>query len=87
MTRVLVTIVASLIMMSYALITTTVNANQVTPVSNVSLDGAFRDGLYLGKLDAVQNRQPHLSSGRWSSDRDRASFIAGYETGYGQAKP
>lgn len=46
-------------------------------------DGAFRDGLYLGKLAAGQGHPLHLAVGRWSTDRDRASFSAGYRQGYG----
>ena len=47
-------------------------------------DPAFRDGLYLGKLDAENGREPHLSTGRWSTDVDRASFKSGYQEGYRQ---
>ena len=48
-------------------------------------DGAFRDGLYLGKLDAQAGRARHLSVGRWSADPDRALFKTGYEAGYREA--
>jgi len=47
-----------------------------------TMDGAFRDGLYLGKLDAESGRKPHLSIGRWSTARERASFVTGYQQGY-----
>ena len=50
--------------------------------SRLAANGAFRDGLYLGKL-AAENGQPRrLAVGRWSTDQDRASFTAGYERGY-----
>jgi hypothetical protein len=49
-----------------------------------TMDGAFRDGLYLGKLDAESGRKPHLSIGRWNTAADRASFVAGYQQGYQQ---
>jgi len=45
-------------------------------------DAAFRDGAYQAKIDVESGRKPHFSSGRWSTDQDRASFIAGYEQGY-----
>jgi hypothetical protein len=45
-------------------------------------DGAFRDGLYLGKLAAERGRPQHLQIGRWSNERDRALFAAGYQRGY-----
>jgi len=48
----------------------------------IHADAAFRDGVYLGKLDAATGRKPHLTSGRWSSSLDRASFIAGYRSSY-----
>ncbi|PYT66403.1 MAG: hypothetical protein DMG39_26865 [Acidobacteria bacterium] len=48
-------------------------------------DGAYRDGLFLGKLDGRQGREKQSAVGRWNSDRDRASFLAGYEKGYREA--
>jgi hypothetical protein len=45
-------------------------------------DGAFRDGLYLGKLDAEQGRKQHPAIGRWNTTEARASFFAGYRQGY-----
>jgi hypothetical protein len=50
--------------------------------SAINADAAFRDGVYLGKLDAEAGRKPHLTTGRWSSNPDRASFIAGYQATY-----
>jgi hypothetical protein len=47
-------------------------------------NAAFRDGLHLGKFDAGSGRTRHLSVGRWSSDTNRAWFIAGYQAGYQQ---
>jgi hypothetical protein len=48
-------------------------------------DGAFRDGLYLGKLAAMNGRPMHAATGRWSAERDRAMFSEGYRQGYEQA--
>ena len=48
-------------------------------------DGAYRDGLYLGRLDAQAGRRPHVAVGRWSRDTDRNSYRAGYSAGYAQA--
>ncbi len=45
-------------------------------------DGAFRDGLYLGKLSAQQGQPPRLAIGRWSTEHDRSLFTAGYRRGY-----
>src|SRR6266550_4226740 len=44
--------------------------------------GPFRDGLYLGKLAAERGAVPHISSGRWATEADRASFAAGFQQGY-----
>ena len=79
-----------LFVMSLALLT--VVASRVSPVSAqddaplpVATDGAFRDGLYLGGLDAAKGRARHVSVGRWSADGDRTQFRAGYEAGYRNA--
>jgi hypothetical protein len=45
-------------------------------------DAAYRDGAYQAKIDVEKGRKAHFSSGRWSTDQDRASFIAGYEHSY-----
>ena len=45
-------------------------------------DAAFRDGLFLGRLDGARGRKPHLASGRWAGDSDRRSFVAAYLQGY-----
>jgi len=45
-------------------------------------DAAYRDGSYQAKIDIAKGRKPHLSSGRWNTDQDRASFIAGYQQTY-----
>ena len=50
-------------------------------VSHIT-DGAFRDGLYLGRLAAENGVAPHVVSGRWATEADRASFTAGYQKGY-----
>ena len=45
-------------------------------------DGAYRDGVFWGQLDARQGRKVQPSIGRWNSERDRALFKSGYENGY-----
>ena len=64
---------------SHAKRVSTVDATQQT-------DAAFRDGLYLGKLDANDARKVRPSIGRWSDPKDRASFLAGYQRGYEEAR-
>jgi hypothetical protein len=50
-------------------------------------DAAFRDGLYLGKLARAANRRVRPPIGRWSTEKDRASFAAGYRQGFGEESP
>lgn len=49
-------------------------------------DAAFRDGLYLGRLAHAANRQQRPPIGRWSTEKDRASFAAGYRQGFEEAQ-
>jgi len=50
--------------------------------ARLAADGAFRDGLYLGKLAAEHGEAARPAIGRWSTDQDRATFAAGYRRGY-----
>jgi hypothetical protein len=45
-------------------------------------DAAYRDGIYLGKLARTAKSPMHPPIGRWSTEKDRASFSAGYRQGY-----
>src|SRR4030088_2163014 len=45
-------------------------------------NGAFRDGLYLGRLAAERGAVPSVARGRWATADDQTSFTAGYERGY-----
>ena len=45
-------------------------------------NAAFRDGLYLGKLDAASGKEQHIASGRWARNEDRSSFTSGYQQAY-----
>ena len=47
-------------------------------------DAAYRDGLYLGKLARTAKSPMHPPIGRWSTEKDRASFAAGYRQGYSE---
>src|SRR5260370_5497812 len=49
---------------------------------NKQTDAAFRDGLFLARLDAEYGRKPHLTSGRWRTDADRRSFVSAYLQAY-----
>jgi len=47
-------------------------------------NAAYRDGLYLGKLDAQRRNDQHIAGGRWSTMADRSSFSEGYRQSYAQ---
>jgi hypothetical protein len=49
---------------------------------NNQANAAFRDGLFLARLDAERGRKPHLMSGRWSTEADRRLFVAAYLQAY-----
>jgi hypothetical protein len=50
--------------------------------ARLAANGAFRDGLYLGKLAAASAQPQRAAIGRWSTDEDRSMFAAGYRRGY-----
>ncbi|MCU1302173.1 MAG: hypothetical protein JWQ87_2457 [Candidatus Sulfotelmatobacter sp.] len=47
-------------------------------------DGAFRDGLYVGRLAAEHGQRLRPAVGRWSTNQDRSMFAAGYRRGYNE---
>ena len=57
-------------------------ASSVSTEASLTTDGAFRDGLYLGKLAAERGQVMRPAIGRWSTDWDRSMFAAGYHRGY-----
>jgi hypothetical protein len=52
----------------------------------LAADGAYRDGLYLGKLAADGGQSSRPAIGRWSSVQDRSMFAAGYRRGFGEGR-
>jgi hypothetical protein len=54
----------------------------VSSAAALSANAAFRDESYQARLDIENGRKPHLSVGRWSTDEDRALYIAGYQRAY-----
>ena len=52
---------------------------------NQEIDGAFRDGVYLGKLAAESGTESHVAIGRWATAKDRATFASGYQRGYNES--
>lgn len=50
-----------------------------------ALEGAYRDGLYIGALSARNHMPLRAPVGRWSSEHDRTLFVAGYRLGYSES--
>jgi hypothetical protein len=61
-----------------------VQADTQNTIAFHATDAAYRDGLFLGQLDAKQGREVHIAVGRWSSLARRESFKAGYRAGYAE---
>ena len=61
------------------------NLPNADDIVSQATDGAFRDGLFLGKLAAERGAKPHVAVGRWATVEDRASFTAGYQRGYNES--
>jgi hypothetical protein len=59
-----------------------VGQNSRSANKSLALDGAYRDGLYLGRLTAESGQPLRPTVGRWSSEKDRTSFETGYRRGY-----
>jgi hypothetical protein len=67
-----------------AVLNSSKSVTKPTPNAEASFaaDGAFRDGLYLGKLTADSGQPFRPGIGRWSSEQDRVMFTTGYRRGY-----
>jgi hypothetical protein len=50
--------------------------------SDTTAVAAYRDGLYMGKLDSENGDDPHVAVARWSQPAHRAAFSEGYNQGY-----
>ena len=60
-----------------------ISARNVNKQAGQTEVAAFRDGLYLGKLDSANGDDPHVAVARWSKANHRAAFAQGYSQGYG----
>ena len=73
--------VGSAAMVQNAMRTRSLNSDISAPMAT---NGAFRDGLYLGKLAAKNGEEPRIATGRWAKDEDRSAFREGYYRGFHQ---
>jgi hypothetical protein len=59
------------------------NGRQSSGIQTAHVTNApYRDGLYMGMLAAARGGESHISTGRWMTEADRASFKAGFQQGY-----
>jgi hypothetical protein len=80
--RIFATVLAIAICTTASTMVTSAQWNAAKPDLQRATDAAYRDGLFLGRFDANQGRAAHMCVGRWSSEADRDSFVAGYKAGY-----
>jgi hypothetical protein len=88
MTRLLTQALAIAIFLGTTAMLTISNQSVKPPASAeaaLAADGAFRDGLYLGKLAAERGQPQRAAIGRWFTEHDRSMFTAGYFRGYKQS--
>jgi hypothetical protein len=57
-------------------------SNQPAPQT---LDAAFRDGLFLGRLAAEAGAEPRVARSRWAALEDRTLFSMGYQQAYSES--
>jgi hypothetical protein len=60
--------------------------NLAALAQNRATNAAFRDGLFVGRYDAKNSNDLHISVGRWSQAADRELFEAGYRKAYGDTR-
>lgn len=79
--------IAIVVLATTALLATngrTINLSESSE-AQFAADGAFRDGLHLGRFAAEQGQPSRACSGRWSAKQDRSMFTAGYQRGYSES--
>lgn len=78
-------LVALLCMVSIAALSGS-SRNGKTQSESQALNGAYRDGYFLGSFMAERGEGYRPTSGRWSARADRAAFLEGYQDGYSGAQ-
>ena len=68
--------------MAYAARPTQPNTTSLSGVAQFVTEGAYRDGLYLGRIHRSQGLPSRPARGRWSRESDRQLFEIGYNRGY-----
>ena len=72
----------ALLAMGYQAGSSAVQKTATATELRLNLDGAYRDGLYLGRLDRRRGLPLHPARARWSREADRRLFLKGYHRGY-----
>ena len=71
-----------LFVMAYSTRPTPLHSRAQSDVAAGTMEAAYRDGLYLGRLHRKQGLRSHAAVGRWSREADRRLFTEGYIRGY-----
>ena len=71
-----------IVAMGYAARPTQVNHTAPYSATQIVTEGAYRDGLYLGRMHRSQGLPSRPARGRWSRESDRQLFETGYNRGY-----
>ena len=83
MNKITLTALALLVMTASAFTLRNGSAAQSIPGNpELTTNGAFRDGLYTGKLAGESGNQYHVATARWANGDDRVRFASGYDQGY-----
>ena len=80
----LYSVVGVLIIVAMAYKARPTQLNHASPASAAQIltEGAYRDGLYVGRLHRNQGLPSRPAHGRWSRESDRQLFEIGYNRGY-----
>ncbi|HVO61795.1 MAG TPA: hypothetical protein VMT53_12730 [Terriglobales bacterium] len=72
--------------MGYGISPKQLNTPAASTLPNVVTEGAYRDGLYVGRLHRRHGLPSHPALGRWNREADRHLFGEGYDRGYSETQ-
>lgn len=83
MGKILICALAAVLSLGTTLMVANGERNGANSDAALAQDGSFRDGLFVGRFTADHGLPMRPPLGRWSTQRDRKAFVAGYQRGYG----
>ncbi|MGC2446128.1 MAG: hypothetical protein WA477_00680 [Candidatus Sulfotelmatobacter sp.] len=82
MGKILICVLAAALSLGTTLMVANKGRNSSNSDAALAQDGSFRDGLFVGRFTAGRGLPMRPPVGRWSTQRDREAFVAGYQRGY-----